>query len=90
MLSLEVGEHLGVVLVDDLIVEPVHLVDLLRLVVAAVQVELLRVEQLVAEEGEDHLHRPRAPVHKVAVEQVPVAAARPTEHVQYSGMQCGG
>ena len=89
-MSLEVGEHLCVVLVDDLVVEAVHLVDLLRLVVAAVQVELLRVEQLVAQQGEHHLHRPRTPVHEVAVEQVPVALARTPEHVEYSAGRCGG
>ena len=87
-MSLEVGEHLGVVLVDDLVVEAVHLVDLLGLVVAAVQVELLRVEQLVAQQGEHHLDRPRPPVHEVAIEQVPVALARTPAHVEYSG-GCG-
>jgi hypothetical protein len=73
---------LFVVLVEHLVVEPVYLVDLLRLVVASHEVELIGVEELVAEQRKHDLYGPGASVHKVAVEQVTVAVTRSTEQLQ--------
>ena len=69
---------MGRVLGLDLALEAVHLVHRLALVVAARHEEVLRVEQLEAEQREDALDRERAPVHKVPVEQLRV----PTEIAQ--------
>lgn len=71
------GEGLGKDFEDALVVlgfalafKAVHLVHVVRLVVAAVQEELLRPQPLVRVQQESNFRRPRAAVDKVAVEQV--------------------
>ena len=75
--------HVGRVFRLHLPLEPVHLVHVLALVVAARHEEALRVEQLEAEEDEDALDGEGAPVHEVAVEEVGVVPRRQAVQLEY-------
>lgn len=69
------GEHLEhclVVLCPALALETVHLVHVIRLVVAAVEEDAVRPQPFVRVEQERNLRGPRATVHKVTIEEVGV------------------
>lgn len=83
------AEHLGeelehevvpsaAVFPKDLFLEAVPGVDGGRLVVASVQEHVVGIHQLVDEQQEDALDRPRSLVHNVSVEQVEIVLARPS------------
>ena len=54
----------------DLTLESVHLVHVVCLVVASGQVHVVWVQNLEGQQRKDNLHRERAPVHKVSIEQL--------------------
>ena len=62
-------------LVLDFALKAVDLVHVVGLVVPARDVEVVRVQNLEADHGQDNLERERAAVNKVAIEELPRTTA---------------
>lgn len=65
--------HLHIILFFDFALEPIELVQILRLVVASRHKHVLGVGCFPGQEGENDLHRERAAVYEVAIEKIGVS-----------------
>lgn len=65
--------HLHIILLFDFALEPIELVQILRLVVASRHKHVLGVGCFPGQEGENDLHRERAAVYEVAIEKIGVS-----------------